>query len=113
MKISNPDSVGVDGFIQKFEPKTGTRKEREVFWTDFKTDFDIPVVEATFLGKGNSFFTHRGFLRRFQQLHPEIWRVVQNFGIDRRYTVVGHSLGAAIARGSLNLNLILFYKGII
>jgi len=75
----------------------GTRKEREVFWTDFKTDFDIPVVEATFLGNGNSFFTHRGFLRRFQQLHPEIWRVVQNFGINRKYTVVGHSLGAAIA----------------
>jgi len=74
----------------------GTRKELSCFYTDFKTDMDIPIVEATFI-QGHSFRTHRGFLRRYHQMHQAIWKKIQHFGTNRQYTVVGHSLGAAMA----------------
>lgn len=74
----------------------GTRKERTCFYTDFKTDFDIPIVEATFIS-ASTFRTHRGFLRRYKLMYQDIWKIVHKYGYQRRYTVVGHSLGAAMA----------------
>ncbi|CAG5109683.1 Oidioi.mRNA.OKI2018_I69.chr2.g4194.t1.cds [Oikopleura dioica] len=73
----------------------GTRQELLGFCVDAHADFDIPLKETTFLGE--TFKTHRGFLRRYLSYRRRLLEIVSEFGKDKRFVVVGHSLGAAVA----------------
>ena len=53
------------------------------------------MIETTFLGE--TFRTHRGFLRRYLSYRRRLLEIVSEFGRDKRFVVVGHSLGAAVA----------------
>ncbi|CBY14301.1 unnamed protein product [Oikopleura dioica] len=73
----------------------GTRQELAGFYVDAHADFDIPLKETTFLGE--TFKTHRGFLRRYLNYRRRLLEIVSEYGNDKRFVVVGHSLGGAVA----------------
>ena len=87
------DKTGTPGFLRGCSCRFWYSTER--FGHFLTIESSIFALETTFLGE--TFKTHRGFLRRYLSYRRRLLEIVSDFGKDKRFVVVGHSLGAAVA----------------
>lgn len=63
---------------------------------DVAIDVDKKKVKATFDGKGEGFFAHRGFLKSAESVWPDVRGIIDGINFKKVW-FTGHSLGGAVA----------------